>query len=203
MVGLATSVAFVYITQYYTAGTFRPVREIAEASKTGPATNIISGTAVGFETTAVTAITISIALFASYLLGEQALAGIEGVEAGIGGIFGTAVATMGMLMTTAYILAMDTFGPITDNAGGIAQFSHAEAGAREITDRLDAVGNTTKALTKGYAIASASLAAFLLFSAYIDKVNLILSARSTAASARPARCSSRSTWPTSTCSSPR
>ncbi len=174
VVGLATSVAFVYITQYYTAGAFRPVREIAEASKTGPATNIISGTAVGFETTAVTAITISIALFASYLLGEQALAGIEGVEAGIGGIFGTAVATMGMLMTTAYILAMDTFGPITDNAGGIAQFSNADPRTREITDHLDAVGNTTKALTKGYAIASASLAAFLLFSAYIDKVNLIL-----------------------------
>jgi K(+)-stimulated pyrophosphate-energized sodium pump len=173
VVGLATSVAFVYITQFYTAGTFRPVREIAEASRTGPATNIISGTAVGFETTAVTAITISIALFVSYFLGEQALAGVENVEAGIGGIFGTAVATMGMLMTTAYILAMDTFGPITDNAGGIAQFSHADAKAREITDRLDAVGNTTKALTKGYAIASASLAAFLLFSAYIDKVNLI------------------------------
>nr|MBA2300383.1 sodium/proton-translocating pyrophosphatase [Chloroflexota bacterium] len=173
VVGLATSVAFVYITQYYTAGSFRPVREIAEASKTGPATNIISGTAVGFETTFVTAITIGIALFASHWLGTQA--GIVN-EAGrdVGGIFGTAVATMAMLMTTAYILAMDTFGPITDNAGGIAEFSRAEAGAREITDRLDAVGNTTKALTKGYAIASASLAAFLLFSAYIDKVNLIL-----------------------------
>src|SRR6187549_238660 len=172
VVGLVTSVAFVYITQYYTAGGWRPVKEIAEASKTGPATNIISGTAVGFETTLVTAVTISIALFVSYWLGNEAgLTNAEGVN--VGGIFGTAVATMGMLMTTAYILAMDTFGPITDNAGGIAEFSRAEAGAREITDRLDAVGNTTKALTKGYAIASASLAAFLLFSAYIDKVNLI------------------------------
>ena len=172
VVGLATSVAFVYITQFYTAGSFRPVREIAEASKTGPATNIISGTAVGFETTLVTAVTIGIALFASYWLGSEAgLESATGVN--VGGIFGTAVATMGMLMTTAYILAMDTFGPITDNAGGIAEFSRAEAGAREITDRLDAVGNTTKALTKGYAIASASLAAFLLFSAYIDKINVI------------------------------
>ncbi len=172
IVGLATSVAFVYITQFYTAGSFRPVREIAEASKTGPATNIISGTAVGFETTLVTAITISIALYVSFWLGDHAgLISEDGRN--VGGIFGTAVATMGMLMTTAYILAMDTFGPITDNAGGIAEFSRAEAGAREITDRLDAVGNTTKALTKGYAIASASLAAFLLFSAYIDKVNVI------------------------------
>jgi K(+)-stimulated pyrophosphate-energized sodium pump len=173
VVGLATSVAFVYITQYYTAGSFRPVREIAEASKTGPATNIISGTAVGFETTFVTAITIGIALFASHWFGSEAHIINPDTGKDVGGIFGTAVATMAMLMTTAYILAMDTFGPITDNAGGIAEFSRAEAGAREITDRLDAVGNTTKALTKGYAIASASLAAFLLFSAYIDKVNLI------------------------------
>ena len=173
LVGLATSVVFVYITQYYTAGTYRPVREIAEASRTGPATNIISGTAVGFETTFVTAISIGVALIASHWLGSQAgLTNAEGKD--VGGIFGTAVATMGMLMTTAYILAMDTFGPITDNAGGVAEFSRSEASAREITDRLDAVGNTTKALTKGYAIASASLAAFLLFSAYIDKVNLIL-----------------------------
>jgi K(+)-stimulated pyrophosphate-energized sodium pump len=168
VVGLATSIAFVYITQYYTAGTFRPVKEIAEASKTGPGTNIISGFAVGFETTAVTAITIGIALLTSNWLGAHSGLG------SVGGVFGTAVATMGMLMTTAYVLAMDTFGPITDNAGGIAEFSRAEKNAREITDHLDAVGNTTKALTKGYAIASASLAAFLLFSAYIDKVNLIL-----------------------------
>jgi K(+)-stimulated pyrophosphate-energized sodium pump len=173
IVGLATSVAFVYITQFYTAGTYRPVREIAEASRTGPATNIISGTAVGFETTLVTAVSIGIALLASHWLGQQAgLVNAAGHD--VGGIFGTAVATMGMLMTTAYILAMDTFGPITDNAGGVAEFSRSEAHTREITDSLDAVGNTTKALTKGYAIASASLAAFLLFSAYIDKVNLII-----------------------------
>ncbi|MGD0248567.1 MAG: sodium-translocating pyrophosphatase, partial [Candidatus Limnocylindrales bacterium] len=171
VVGLATSIAFVYITQYYTAGNFRPVKQIAEASKTGPATNIIAGFSVGFETTAVTAITIGIALLASHWLGAHSGLGATG------GIFGTAVATMGMLMTTAYVLAMDTFGPITDNAGGIAEFSRAEKGARDITDHLDAVGNTTKALTKGYAIASASLAAFLLFSAYISKVNLILTNR--------------------------
>ena len=122
-----------------------PVRDIAEASKTGPATNIISGTAIGFETTAVTAITIGIALFVSHWLGTQAnLVSPTGVN--VGGIFGTAVATMGMLMTTAYILAMDTFGPITDNAGGIAEFSRIEEGAREITDRLDAVGNTVTTL---------------------------------------------------------
>ena len=176
VVGLATSVAFVYITQFYTAGSYRPVRELAEASRTGAATNIISGTAVGFETTLVTAVSISIAIFASHWFGEQAAiaAGLVGEDVAKFGIFGTAVATMGMLMTTAYILAMDTFGPITDNAGGIAEFSRAPKSVRHITDRLDAVGNTTKALTKGYAIASASLAAFLLFSAYRDKVNLIL-----------------------------
>ncbi len=179
VVGLVTSVVFVFITQYYTAGSYRPVREIAEASKTGPATNIISGVSVGFETTALTAVAIGIALLVSHWLGSQAGL-VDAAGDNRGGIFGTAVATMGMLMTTAYILAMDTFGPITDNAGGIAEFSRAEAGARNITDRLDAVGNTTKALTKGYAIASASLAAFLLFSAYIDKVNLILSRKITA-----------------------
>jgi K(+)-stimulated pyrophosphate-energized sodium pump len=168
IVGIVTGIAFVYITQYYTAGSWRPVREIAEASRTGPATNAIIGTAVGFETTAATAIAIGAALVGSFLLGSNA--DVSGVPGFTTGIFGTAVATMGMLMSAAYILAMDTFGPITDNAGGIAEFSGAPARAREITDSLDAVGNTTKALTKGYAVASAGLAAFLLFSAYLDKV---------------------------------
>jgi K(+)-stimulated pyrophosphate-energized sodium pump len=167
VVGILTSLAFVFITQYYTAGTFRPVREIAEAAKTGPATTIISGVAVGFETTAASAITIAIALFLSHYFGEQ-----WGNATGLphGGIYGTAVATMGMLMSAAFILAEDTFGPITDNAGGVATMARASEETRLRTDALDAVGNTTKALTKGYAVGSAALAAFLLFSAYLDKV---------------------------------
>ncbi len=167
VVGILTSLAFVYITQYYTSGNWRPVKEIAEAAKTGPATTIISGVAVGFETTASSTITIAIALFVSHWLGDQ-----WGQVTGLphGGIYGTAVATMGMLMSAAFILAMDTFGPITDNAGGVASMSRASEETRERTDRLDAAGNTTKALTKGYAVASAALAAFLLFSAYLDKV---------------------------------
>ncbi|HEX2173402.1 MAG TPA: sodium-translocating pyrophosphatase, partial [Dehalococcoidia bacterium] len=173
LVGIITSIAFVYITQYYTAGSWRPVQEIAQASKTGPATTTVSGIAVGFETTASTVIVISIALLVSYWLGSQSgLANAAGEL--IGGIYGTAIATMGMLMTAAYILAEDTFGPITDNAGGIAEMSHSPEEVRAITDRLDAVGNTTKALTKGYAIASAALAAFLLFSAYLDEVTAVL-----------------------------
>ncbi len=170
LVGIATSIAFVFITQYYTAGQWRPVKQIAQASRTGPATNIVAGLAVGFETTAATAISIGIALILSYWLGSQ-----SGFPHG--GIYGTAVATMGMLMTCAYILSMDTFGPITDNAGGINEMSHAPADARRITDALDAVGNTTKALTKGYAVASAALAAFLLFSAYLDKVTEVMRGR--------------------------
>jgi len=183
LIGLITSVIFVYLTQYYTAGSWRPVQEIARASRTGPATNIISGFAVGLETTGPTALVIAAALIASFYCGSQwagtypALAANlnnSPEEAGLaGGLFGTAVATMGMLTTVAYILAMDTFGPITDNAGGIAEMSEAPEETRRRTDALDAVGNTTKALTKGYAIASAALAAFLLFSAYLDEVKKI------------------------------
>ena len=169
LIGIATSIAFVYITQYYTEYRYRPVQTIAEASKTGPATNIIMGLSVGMESTVLPVITIAIALLASFMLGRgSGLTDAEGRA--IGGLFGTAVATMGMLGTAGYILAMDVFGPITDNAGGIVEMSQQPATIRDKTDRLDAVGNTTKALTKGYAIGSAALAAFLLFSAYLDEV---------------------------------
>lgn len=173
MVGLVNAVAFLLITQYYTEGAYRPVKSIVEASRTGAATNIISGLAVGFETTAAPVVAISIALLASYGLGAEA-AETLGVRPQVAGIFGTAVATMGMLMTAAYILAMDTFGPIADNAGGIVEMSDAPEEVRTGTDALDSAGNTTKALTKGYAVGSAALAAFLLFSAYLDKVVLVV-----------------------------
>ena len=163
VIGIAMAQAFVYITQYYTEYKYRPVKTIAEASQTGPATNIIAGIAVGLECTALPVFVISMAIIASYYLGNM-----SGVAHA--GLFGTAVATMGMLGTAAYILAMDTFGPITDNAGGIIEMSGQPEEVRHKTDRLDAVGNTTKALTKGYAIGSAALAAFLLFSAYLDEV---------------------------------
>jgi K(+)-stimulated pyrophosphate-energized sodium pump len=163
VIGIAMAQAFVYITQYYTEYKYRPVKSIVEASQTGPATNIIAGMAVGLECTAIPVGVISVAILASYALGN--LSGVPHA-----GLFGTAVATMGMLGTAAYILAMDTFGPITDNAGGIIEMSGQPEEVRHKTDRLDAVGNTTKALTKGYAIGSAALAAFLLFSAYLDEV---------------------------------
>ncbi len=163
VIGIATSIAFVWITQYYTEYRYRPVKSIARASVTGPATNIIAGFAVALECTALPTFTIGAAIIASYKVG--AASGLAH-----SGLFGTAVATMGMLGTAAYILAMDTFGPITDNAGGVIEMSHQPEEIRRRTDRLDAVGNTTKALTKGYAIGSAALAAFLLFSAYLDEV---------------------------------
>jgi K(+)-stimulated pyrophosphate-energized sodium pump len=169
MVGILASIAVVFVTQYYTEDRYPPVRAIINASRTGSATNIVVGTAVGFETTLATGVIIGLALLLSFFLGS--LANVPG-----GGVFGTAVATMGMLMTCPYVLSEDTFGPITDNANGINEMAGAGAGIRRITDRLDAVGNTTKALTKGYAMVSAGLAAFLLFHAYIDRVAFLRNA---------------------------
>jgi K(+)-stimulated pyrophosphate-energized sodium pump len=165
VIGIATAYCFVWITQYYTEYRYRPVRSIAEASTKGPATNIITGLAVGLECVGPAVIVISAALMAAYWCGRAGLSDMPG-----SGLYGTAIATMGMLAPCAYVLAMDTFGPITDNAGGIIEMSKQPEEIRARTDRLDSVGNTTKALTKGYAVGSAALAAFLLFSAYMDEV---------------------------------
>jgi K(+)-stimulated pyrophosphate-energized sodium pump len=174
VIGLITSFLFVWITEYYTESRYRPVQSIAKASLTGPATNIISGLAVGMETPALPVIAISAALLLSYYFGVQGLHGVTTISDYAKGIYGTAIATMGMLSCAAYILAMDTFGPITDNAGGIIEMSNQPDSIRERTDKLDSAGNTTKALTKGYAVGSASLAAFLLFSAYLEEIKVIV-----------------------------
>ena len=165
LVGMGTALVYVWVTQYYTEARYRPVREIAKASETGPATNIISGFAVGLEATAIPAVVVSIAILFSYWLGES-----TGISRG--GIYGTAIATMGMLATAAYILAMDTFGPIVDNGAGIIEMAGMSEAARKNMDKLDAAGNTTKALTKGYAVGSAALAAFLLFNAFLTEANV-------------------------------
>jgi K(+)-stimulated pyrophosphate-energized sodium pump len=183
VVGLVTAFMFVWITQYYTEARYRPVLSIVKASLTGPATNIISGLAVGMETPALPVVVISAALLLSYYFGVQALADVGTVSNYAKGIYGTAIATMGMLSCAAYILAMDTFGPITDNAGGIIEMSNQPDAVRDRTDKLDSAGNTTKALTKGYAVGSASLAAFLLFSAYLEEIKSIVTDRINVANA--------------------
>jgi K(+)-stimulated pyrophosphate-energized sodium pump len=170
IVGIIASVIVVYVTQYYTEARYSPTKRIAEASRTGPATVIVEGMSVGFETVLPTAIIICVALGATYFFGTKA--GLPGLDWWVAGAYGTAIATMGMLMTCPFILAEDTFGPITDNANGINEFTGAGAEIRRVTDHLDATGNTTKALTKGYAMISAGLAGFLLFQAYFDRVQL-------------------------------
>ncbi len=174
LVGIVTALLFIYITQYYTEARFRPVREIVRAAETGPGTDVISGFSVGLEATALPALAIMGAILVSFFLGES-----TGIRVYItstfsigGGLFGTAIATMGMLSTCAYILAMDTFGPIADNAAGIVEMAGVSGDVRRQMDKLDAAGNTTKALTKGYAVGSAALAAFLLFSAYLEAVKI-------------------------------
>jgi K(+)-stimulated pyrophosphate-energized sodium pump len=163
--GMVTAFLYVWITQYYTEARYRPVKEIARASETGPATNIIAGFSVGLEATWLPVLVVVSALLISYWLGQST--GIPN-----GGIYGTAIATMGMLSTAAYILAMDTFGPIVDNGAGIIEMSGMSEDARRNMDKLDAAGNTTKALTKGYAVGSAGLAAFLLFNAFLTEARV-------------------------------
>ncbi|MBC2761860.1 MAG: sodium-translocating pyrophosphatase [ANME-2 cluster archaeon] len=168
LIGTIIMVLMVVITEYYTSVSYRPVKSIAASSQTGAGTNIITGMSVGLESTFIPVLVIAFGILGAYYVGGGFVPGQE-----IIGLYSIAIAAAAMLSTTGIIVALDSYGPITDNAGGIAEMANLPEKTRKITDALDSVGNTTKAVTKGYAIGSAGLGAMALFADYTHKVGLM------------------------------